>query len=59
MEQGIRYMNMILVFLTVSLLLFTAYPMIVNGGVIIAAGIIILSALVALSTFIYSGEFKS
>jgi hypothetical protein len=58
MEQGLRYMNMVLVFLTVALLLFTAYPMIVNGGLMIAAGIIILSALVALSTFIYTREFK-
>jgi hypothetical protein len=58
MEQGLRYMNMVLVFLTVSLLLFTAYPMITGGGIMIAAGIIILSALVALSTFIYTREFK-
>jgi hypothetical protein len=50
-------MNMVLVFLTVSLLLFTAYPMIINGGLMIAAGIILLSALVALSTFIYTREF--
>jgi exosortase/archaeosortase len=59
MEQGIRYLNTILIFLTVGLLLFTAYPMIVNGGVMIAAMIIILSALVALATFIYTGEFAS
>jgi predicted exporter len=52
-------MNTILVFLTVGLLLFTAYPMIVNGGILIAAGIIVLSAVVALATFIYTAEFNT
>jgi hypothetical protein len=59
MEQGLRYQNTILVFLTVGLLLFTAYPLIINGGVMTAAFIIVLSALVASATFIYSGEFKA
>jgi hypothetical protein len=58
MEQGLRYMNTILVFLTVGLLLFSAYPMIIGGGLMIAILIFILAGLVALATFIYTGEFK-
>jgi len=59
MEQGLRYLNTILIFLTVGLLLFTAYPLIINGGLMISASIIVLSALVAGATFIYTGEFKN
>lgn len=51
-------MNTILVFLTVGLLLFSAYPMIIGGGLTIAILIFILAGLVALATFIYTGEFK-
>jgi hypothetical protein len=58
MEQGLRYLNTIMIFLTVGLLLFTAYPMIVGGGLMIAALIIVLSALVAGATFVYTGEFN-
>ena len=58
MEQGLRYMNTILVFLTVGLLLFSAYPMIIGGGLMIAILILILAGLVALATFIYTAEFK-
>jgi len=58
MEQGLRYMNTVLVFLTVGLLLFSAYPMIIGGGLMIAILILILSGLVALATFIYTAEFK-
>jgi hypothetical protein len=58
MEQGLRYMNTILVFLTVGLLLFSAYPMIIAGGLMITVLIFILAGLVALSTFIYTGEFR-
>jgi hypothetical protein len=58
MEQGLRYMNTILVFLTVGLLLFSAYPMIIGGGLMITILIFILAGLVALATFIYTGEFK-
>jgi hypothetical protein len=59
MEQGLRYMNTILVFLTVGLLLFSAYPMIIAGGLTVAVMIFILAGLVALATFIYTGEFKN
>jgi hypothetical protein len=59
MEQGIRYLNTILVFLTVGLLLFSAYPMLIGGGLSIAILIFVLSGLVALATFIYTGEFKN
>jgi len=58
MEQGLRYMNTILVFLTVGLLLFSAYPMIIGGGLMIAVLILVLAGLVALATFIYTAEFK-
>ena len=58
MEQGLRYMNTILVFLTVGILLFSAYPMIIGGGLMITILIFILAGLVALATFIYTGEFK-
>jgi hypothetical protein len=58
MEQGIRYMNTILVFLSVGLLLFTAYPMIIGNGLYIAILIFVLAGLVALSAFIYTGEFN-
>jgi hypothetical protein len=58
MEQGLRYMNTILVFLTVGLLLFSAYPMIIGGGLTVAILIFILAGVVALATFIYTGEFK-
>lgn len=58
MEQGIRYLNTILVFLTVGLLLFSAYPMLIGGGLTVAILIFILAGLVALSTFIYTGEFR-
>jgi len=51
-------MNTILVFLTVGLLLFSAYPMIIGGGLMIAILILILAGLVALATFIYTAEFK-
>jgi len=51
-------MNTILVFLTVGMLLFSAYPMIVGGGIAIAILIFVLAGLVALATFIYTGEFK-
>jgi hypothetical protein len=59
MEQGIRYLNTILVFLTVGLLLFSAYPMIIGGGITIAILIFILAGVVAAATFIYTGEFKN
>ena len=59
MEQGLRYLNTILVFLTVGLLIFSAYPMIIGGGLIIAILIFVLAGIVALATFIYTGEFKS
>jgi hypothetical protein len=59
MEQGLRYMNTILVFLTVGLLIFSAYPMIIGGGISIAIMIFVLAGIVALATFIYTGEFKS
>ena len=52
-------MNTILVFLTVGLLLFSAYPMIIGGGLVIAILIFVLAGLVALATFIYTGEFKN
>lgn len=58
MEQGLRYMNTILVFLTVGLLIFSAYPMIVSGGLTIVILIFVLAGIVALATFIYTGEFK-
>lgn len=58
MEQGLRYMNTILVFLTVGLLLFSAYPMIIGGGLMISILIFILAGIVALATFIYTAEFK-
>jgi hypothetical protein len=58
MEQGMRYLNTVMIFLTVGLLLFTAYPMIIGGGLMIAALIIVLSALVAGATFVYTGEFR-
>ena len=58
MEQGLRYMNTILVFLTVGLLIFSAYPMIIGGGLMIAILIFVLAGIVALATFIYTGEFK-
>lgn len=58
MEQGLRYMNTILVFLTVGLLIFSAYPMIVSGGLTIVILIFVLAGIVALATFIYNGEFK-
>jgi uncharacterized membrane protein len=58
MEQGLRYMNTILVFLTVGLLIFSAYPMIIGGGLTIAILIFVLAGIVALATFIYTGEFK-
>jgi len=51
-------MNTILVFLTVGLLLFSAYPMIIGGGLMIAVLILVLAGLVALATFIYTAEFK-
>ncbi len=51
-------MNTILVFLTVGLLIFSAYPMIIGGGLTIAILIFILAGIVALATFIYTGEFK-
>jgi uncharacterized membrane protein len=51
-------MNTILVFLTVGLLIFSAYPMIVSGGLTIVILIFVLAGIVALSTFIYTGEFK-
>jgi len=51
-------MNTILVFLTVGILLFSAYPMIIGGGLMITILIFILAGLVALATFIYTGEFK-
>jgi uncharacterized membrane protein len=59
MEQGIRYLNTILIFLTVGLLLFSAYPMLIGGGLTVAILIFVLSGLVALATFIYTGEFKN
>jgi uncharacterized membrane protein len=59
MEQGLRYMNTILVFLTVGLLIFSAYPMIIGGGLTIAILIFVLAGIVALATFIYTGEFKA
>jgi len=59
MEQGLRYLNTILVFLTVGLLLFSAYPMLIGGGLTVAILIFVLAGLVALSTFIYTGEFKN
>jgi hypothetical protein len=58
MEQGLRYLNTVLVFLTVGLLLFSAYPMIIAGGIMIAILIFVLAGIVALATFIYTGEFK-
>jgi hypothetical protein len=58
MEQGLRYMNTILVFLTVGMLIFSAYPMIIGGGITIAILIFVLAGIVALATFIYTGEFK-
>jgi hypothetical protein len=58
MEQGLRYMNTILVFLTVGLLILSAYPMIIGGGLTIAILIFVLAGIVALATFIYTGEFK-
>lgn len=51
-------MNTILVFLTVGLLIFSAYPMIIGGGLMIAVLIFVLAGIVALATFIYTGEFK-
>jgi uncharacterized membrane protein len=59
MEQGIRYLNTILIFLTVGLLLFSAYPMLIGGGLTVAILIFVLAGLVALATFIYTGEFKN
>jgi uncharacterized membrane protein len=59
MEQGLRYLNTILVFLTVGLLLFSAYPMLIGGGLTVAILIFVLAGLVALATFIYTGEFKN
>jgi uncharacterized membrane protein len=58
MEQGLRYMNTILVFLTVGLLIFSAYPMIIGGGLTIAILIFVLAGIVALATFIDTGEFE-
>lgn len=57
MEQGLRYMNTVLVFLTVALLLFSAYPMIIGGGILWAIAIFIIAGILALSTFIYTAEF--
>jgi hypothetical protein len=54
----LRYLNTIVVFLTVSLLLFTAYPMIIGGGIVTAAWITALSAFVAMAIFVYTEEFK-
>ena len=51
-------MNTILVFLTVGLLLFSAYPMLSAGGLMVAILIFVLAGIVALATFIYTGEFK-
>ena len=51
-------MNTILVFLTVGLMIFSAYPMIIGGGLTIAILIFVLAGIVALATFIYTGEFK-
>jgi uncharacterized membrane protein len=59
MEQGLRYLNTILIFLTVGLLLFSAYPMLIGGGLTVAILIFVLAGLVALATFIYTGEFKN
>jgi len=59
MEQGLRYLNTILIFLTVGLLLFSAYPMLIGGGLTVAILIFVLAGLVALATFIYTGEFKA
>jgi len=59
MEQGLRYLNTILIFLTVGLLLFSAYPMISAGGITIVILIFVLAGIVALATFIYTGEFKA
>lgn len=57
MEQGLRYLNTVLVFLTVALLLFSAYPMIIGGGILWAIAIFVIAGILALSTFIYTREF--
>lgn len=50
-------MNTVLVFLTVALLLFSAYPMIIGGGILWAITIFVIAGILALSTFIYTREF--
>lgn len=46
-DDGINYLTCLLIFLTVSLVLFTAYPMMEQGKVIPVITILIGSAIVA------------
>jgi hypothetical protein len=56
MQIGLRYLTSVLVFLTVGLLLLTAYPLLKEGESLIVVVIIFSSAMVGIVAFFLSGR---